>query len=230
MADAAGSIVGIDMGAQIQVTIQNFKPDHAPGFWLKLEREYDSVVRTQIWHDITKPPATLRHVPGYGVSHRLVIDARTLDWDQDCVFRQRDILVRFVTGGLEGESKGSLKAVNHGDGKLALQGEQTTATASGRFIEVVSPGASADQAEALAYAILRIGSSRVFSEPWNATASEQIGQAFIPGSELPRKAAGTELGGLDDRIAVKAGLAAAATSRPRVRILFGAVLLLIMAR
>jgi hypothetical protein len=139
-----------------------------------------------------------------------VVNAATLDWERDTIFRQNGILLRFVTGQIEGEARGSLKPISHDDGTFGFQGEQETQTVSGRFIEVVATGNSPDQAEAIAFAILgllalSLGQNVLgvvlFSEPWSATEAGQDGEAIVPGREFPRKAGGDEIGGLDGRLA-----------------------------
>lgn len=112
LTDPNGSLVPIDVGPvfQLRFDMATHEPIVLAELWTKLERVTDGVVVTRIYHGVPKTPVILRHVPDYGTYHRLVVDAGTLDWSDDVVFREMGVLVRFVTGQVEGERISGLKA------------------------------------------------------------------------------------------------------------------------
>ena len=126
LTDPHGSPVPVDVGEvfQLQYNMSSPEPIVLAKLWTKLERVTDGVVVTRIFHGMPKTPVILRHVPDYGTYHRLVVDAGTLDWEEDVVFREMGILVRFVTGELEGERSSDLKATVDEKGAPTLEGEQ----------------------------------------------------------------------------------------------------------
>jgi hypothetical protein len=201
-----GSLIGIRLGAVVTLQLQGTELLE-PTFWIKLECIQDDVVYTRIWHGVPNgKPVIFTHVPGYGYYHRLVLDAGTLAWDADLVFRRDGVLVRFVTGNVQGEASGGLKPTTTVDGKIALIGSQETVTASGRFIEVVTLGDSPDQAELHAHSLLgllalALGQNVlrriVFSEPWFTELEKQTGVGTVLGSEVPRQAGADEFDQLD---------------------------------
>ncbi len=205
--DPNGSALGVGIGAKVVFRFEGVAQLDPNQFWIKVERTDHGVVNTRVWRGVpNSKPTILRHLPDFGTYHRLVVDAGTLGWDQDFVVREGNVLIRFVTGTVEGELNDELKAVNNPDGTVSLQGAQQTATATGRFIEVVAPGDSPDQAELHVRALLgllalalgqNVLGNTVFSEPWTATPDKQAGAAIALGSEFPRQAAGGEFGGLD---------------------------------
>src|SRR5213076_3075516 len=123
-------------------------------FWIRLERVQKGVVFTRYFHGLPEAPVILKHLPDYGTYHRLVVDASAMSWDQDLVFRELGILVRFVNGEVEGEAMSDLTPSLSETGDPVLQGEQKTDRVSGRFIEVVTPGKTAAQAEENAFVVL----------------------------------------------------------------------------
>jgi hypothetical protein len=140
----------------------------------------------------------------------LVVDAGTLGWDADLVWRRDGVLTRLVTGNIQGETSGGLNPVNSVDGKIALIGNQETVTATGRFIELVTPGDSPEQAELHAHSLLgllalvlgqNVLGRVLFSEPWFTEPATQLGVAMVLGSEVPRQAAVNEFDRLDALIA-----------------------------
>jgi hypothetical protein len=212
LTDPNGSLVPIDIGPTFQLRFEmaSHKPIVLAELRTKLERVTDGVVMTRIFHGMPKTPMILRHVPDYGTYHRLVVDAGTLDWGEDVVFREIGILVRFVTGELEGERISALKAGVDEQGKPTLEGEQGTAKATGRFIEIVTPGPSPQQAEQQAYAalgLLAVGlgpnviGAVVFSEPWEASPTDQLGAMVAKGTAFARKADAAEIGQVDTLLA-----------------------------
>ncbi len=198
-----GSILPIQLGKSIQLRydMAGAAPIEIAKLWVALEQVIDGVVVTRVFHGFPKKPVQIRHVVGYQPYHRLVVDAGTLDWEEDVVFREMGILVRFVTGDVEGESVSDLKATVTEEGKPTLEGEQRTAKATGRFIEVVTPGRDAQHAEQQAYAtlgLLALGlggnvlGKVVFSERWEASPTEQRGESVAAGTAFARKAASEE--------------------------------------
>jgi hypothetical protein len=120
------------------------------------------------------------------------------------------ILVRFVTGELEGERISALRATVDDEGKPTIEGEQGTAKATGRFIEVVTPGPTPQQAEQHAYAALgllavalgpNVIGGVVFSEPWETTSNEQLGAMVAKGTAFARRAEVDEIGEVDKLLA-----------------------------
>ncbi len=206
MDNADGSVVEIETKPLMAVALTGFQQAAKAGFWVKVERDVDGVVRTAIWNEDLQGPVSLKHLPGTGTYHRLVIDAGTFDWNDDSVFRVGGLLVRFINGKIEGEARGTLKPFSKEDGTFGFQGMQETQTLSGRFVEIVAPGDSADVAEALAYGVLgllaltlgqNLLGTILFSEPWLAVTGKQEGAAIVPGREFPRKAAAAEFASLD---------------------------------
>jgi hypothetical protein len=174
---------------------------------MRLECVQNDVVITRIWHGIPDgAPVMLTHLPDYGTYHRLVVDAGTLGWDEDTVFRNDGILVRFVTGHVQGELTDQLKPAVSPEGNIALEGGQATAVATGRFIEVVASGKSPEHAELQGRALLgllalalgqNVLGKVVFSEPWVAASEEQLGEAVALGSEVPRQTQPAEFDEID---------------------------------
>jgi hypothetical protein len=205
--ESNGAVLGMEISAKVVFRFEGGPRLDPNQFWIKVERTDHGVVNTRVWRGVpNSKPTILRHLPDYGTYHRLVVDAGTLGWDQDLVVREGNVLIRFVTGTVEGELSDELKAVNNPDGTVSLQGAQQTATATGRFIEVVAPGESPDEAELHVHALLgllalalgqNVLGKTVFSEPWTATPDQQAGAAIALGSEFPRQAAAGEFGGLD---------------------------------
>ena len=109
-----------------------------------------------------------------------------MSYGEDIVFREPGLLIRFVEGRLVGEKVDPISQVEIDDGgqvslTSAPMGEYE---ASGRFIEVIITGESADAAESRAYAIvglvgLCLGDQAigdvVFSEPYETRDGRQFG-------------------------------------------------------
>lgn len=184
-----GSMISLDIGETIQFRydMSGTDPIVRAEFWASIESVNKGAVIARVFHGMPPaPPVVLRHIPGYGYFHRVVVDARTLDWTHDVVFREMGILVRMVTGEVEGERMGNLKGGVDEQGKPVLTGEQGTTSAKGRFIEVVTPGKTAQQAEQHAYATLgllaltlgdNVLGTVIFSEPWETSPRYQRGEA-----------------------------------------------------
>ena len=114
--------------------------------------------------------------------------------------------MRFVTGAVEGERTGELKAKVDAEGRPTLEGTQGTAKATGRFIEVVTPGRDAQQPEQHAYATLgllalalggNVLGKVVFSERWRASPKGQDGEAVATGASFARKPTAEEVDHVD---------------------------------
>lgn len=209
LTDPGGSLVSIPLGGSVQIRydMAGTGPIEIAKLWVAIERVVNGVVLADVFHGFPKKPVTIRHVPGYGPHHRLVVDAGTLDWDEDIVFREMGILVRFVTGEVEGERVGELKAKVDEEGRPTLEGEQGTAKATGRFIEVVTPGRDAQRAEQHAFATLgllalalggNVLGKVVFSERWDASPVGQEGEAVALGTSFARKAMHEEVDRVDE--------------------------------
>jgi hypothetical protein len=207
--DPTGTPVPIDLQRvfTFKVWLGGREAISVPEFWIRLERVEKAVVISRVFHGLADLKVTLRHVPDYGNYHRLVLDAGSFTWDEDVVFRELGILVRFVAGEIEGERTTALKAAAPDEkGEPTLEGQAETARATGRFIEVVTPGKSAQQAEAHAYATLgllavALGPSLlgrlVFSESWDASPTGQNGAAIVTGAAFARHALQTEFDAVD---------------------------------
>jgi hypothetical protein len=205
LTDPNGSLLPLELQAVFAFKIWLKSHESAiplPEFWIRIERVVKGVVITRIFHGAANVQVMLRHLPDYGTYHRLVVDAGSFTWQEDVVFRQLGILVRFVTGEIEGERASDLKATIDEHGKPTLEGTATTVKETGRFVEVVTPGKSAQQAEQHAFATLgllavALGQNLlgriVFSEPWQATPKEQTGVAIATGAAFARHAAATEV-------------------------------------
>lgn len=210
LTDPDGSLVPIDLQA-----VYTFK------IWLKgagtsiptnsfsiaLERVEKGVVITRCFNVYGTMVIALRHLPSFGTYHRLVVDASALTWDEDVVFRELGILVRFVTGEIEVERTTKLKASIDEDGKPSLQMQQSTERISGRFVEVVVPGSSPEQAEDHAFATLgllalvlgaNVLGPVISSEHWKAEPTGQDGIAIATGGAFSRHADASELDAVDE--------------------------------
>lgn len=203
LADPAGSLLLIDLQPvfTFRVWLHGQAVVNIPDFWIRLERLNQGVVITRFIHGAGNPPVMLRHLPDYGTYHRLVVDRGSFSWDEDVVFRELGIMVRFVTGEIEIERVTNLHAAITDDGQLALDSEQSTAKVNGRFLEVLTPGKTAQQAEQHAYATLgllavalgpNLLGAVVSSEPWEANPLEQLGTAVATGAAFARAAAAPE--------------------------------------
>jgi hypothetical protein len=204
LTDPDGSLVPIDLQAVYTFKIRLKGAGTSiptAKFWILLERVEKSVVITRCFTVAGVMVIALRHLPSYGTYHRLVVDASGLTWDEDLVFRELGILVRFVTGEIEVERTTKLKASVDEDGKPSLQMQQSTERVSGRFIEVVTPGSSPEQAEDHAFATLgllalilgpNVLGPVVSSEHWRAEPTGQDGIAIATGAAFSRHGAASE--------------------------------------
>jgi hypothetical protein len=210
LTDPTGSLVPIDLQAvyTFKIWLKGAGTSiPTPTFWIRLERVEEGVVITRCFHGTGVLIIALRHLPNYGTYHRLVIDASSLTWDEDAVFRELGILVRFVTGEIEAERTTKLHASVDEHGKPSLQMQQRTERVSGRFIEVVTPGSSPEQAEDHAFAALgllalALGANvlgpLVASERWQAEPSGQDGISIATGAAFSRDAAASEFELVDE--------------------------------
>lgn len=209
MTNPEGSPVLIDIGEEFQLrwNLRSHEPIVLAKMWTRLEQVVKGVVITRVFHGVPTKAIMLRHVPDYGIYHRLVVDAGTLDWGEDVVFRELGILVRFVRGEVERERSEELRATVTEDGKPALEGKQGTARATGRMIEIVTPGRDAQQAELHAHATLgllalalgeNVLGKIVFSEPWDVSPKEQRGHLHALGAAFARAADKSEIDRIDD--------------------------------
>ncbi len=172
---------------------------------VRWERAGSNSVVTQIWDgDIHSNPTKLRHLPNYGIYHRLVISTPYLGWDDDVTIRAGDSMLRLVTGDLYGESQGTMDVVSIENDEVSITGEASgSSVAQGRFIEIVASGSSPDDAEFQAHSVAGLASAifgphaigdEVFSEPFRAEQGGQFGKFNIPVTALnPREISNSEI-------------------------------------
>jgi hypothetical protein len=129
LTDPDGSVVPIELQDKIQFEFGLKAPAgviELATFWIRLERVQKGVVFTRYFHGLPEAPVILKHLPDYGTYHRLGVDASAMSWEQDLVFRELGILVRFVNGEVEGEAMSDLTPGLSETGDPVLQGEQKT--------------------------------------------------------------------------------------------------------
>jgi hypothetical protein len=182
---------------------------HTAGLQVRWERLDDNHIETGVWdRDLGMQPAALRHVPNYGHFHRLVIAPSALSWEVDVVYREGDVVVRFVTGHLQVERGAADPEVTTSQGEISLNMRQEQADVDGRFIDIVAPGDSAATAQLQAYAILGLVAlcmgdnavgSVISSEPYHVvSAIEQQGVTAVHvEAKIPRLAKGPEVDRID---------------------------------
>lgn len=178
-------------------------------FRVRWEHLDDQGITTKVWDDdLRQEPTRLRHVPNYGRFHRLVIATPYLAWAEDATIRVGDVVIRMVDGTVIGEQIAPLDQLKIEADKYSITGDFSgTAEAEGRFIEIVAPGASFQEAEVLAYTVLGflalcLGNHAVgeviFSEPYEASQGKQQGALRIPvTARIPREAEDAELDLID---------------------------------
>ena len=171
------------------------------------ERLINNTVVTSVW-TAAGGQQKLTHVVGYGFFHRLVIETPFLSWSEDSIVRQGDVVFRLVSGEVTGEEVQPMDQVVAEEGTFSIRGQPSgSSTIQGRFVEIVAPGASAEDAEQRAYALLGLAGlaigdhvigNVVFSEPYDVRADGQFGQMRIPvTAKLPREAEASELATVD---------------------------------
>jgi hypothetical protein len=179
-------------------------------FEVRWERIGDNSVITQVWNDdISSAPTKLRHLPGYGVFHRLVIATPYLGWEEDISLRVGGAMLRLVTG----EEVSPMDQVTIEDGNVAITGEMSgSMVAEGRFIEIVAPGSDPDDAEARAHSILGLAATvfgphavgdEIFAEPFEAEIGHQFGTFRIPvPAQNPRTVSDSEIDVVHEALSV----------------------------
>jgi len=171
------------------------------------ERLVGNTIGTSVWTP-TGGQQKLTHVVGYGFFHRLVIETPFLFWSADTIVRQGDVVFRVLSGDVTGEEIQPLDQVVAEEGAISLRGRSSgSSTVQGRFIEIVAPGSSAEDAEQRAFALLGLAAlamgdhaigNAVFSEPYKVTTDGQFGHMRIPvTARLPREAEDSELATID---------------------------------
>ncbi len=152
LSDPTGSVVPEVLGTPMQLRFGLAEPaaDAMP-YPARLERlDPDGAVRTRIWdrYDGDEVQLTLAHVPNYGHFHRIVIAPALLFWDEDVIVRSGDVLIRFVNGVVIGEYVPPMNRVEPTAEGFAITGDPVgTKTLSGRFVDIVAPGATVQEAE-----------------------------------------------------------------------------------
>jgi hypothetical protein len=140
-----------------QIALKADDPAALARTWeVRWEREYEGKVVTAVWNnDAPYAPIPLEHVPNFGVFHRLVVETRFLELVEGAVLRVGDLLVRFVIGEIEGERAEPVETVQYASDRISIEsGWIGTSREQGRFIEIIAPGASSDEAESSAHSTL----------------------------------------------------------------------------
>jgi len=188
LTDSAGSVVKSPAGPRRQLSIRSAGGGAlVPPNQLRWEQEQgDEVVTLLFDGSLDEPPKFLKRVLGPGFFHRLVVSTPAFSWGDDVVLREPGLLVRFVEGRLIGEKVDPISQVEIDEGgQVSLtstpMGEYE---ATGRFIEIIVSGASADDAESRAHAALGLVGlclsdqavgDLVFSEPYETKDGRQFG-------------------------------------------------------
>ena len=178
-------------------------------FEVRWERLVGPAIKTDIWtNDLETEPMCLTHIPNRGVFHRLVIATPFLGWEDDAVIRVGDVVIRLRQGTIIGERIQPIDQVTVEEGKISMSGAPSgSAEAQGRFIEIIAPGDSLEDAERLAYSLLglmalcigdHVVGNIVFSEPYHTSGKDQLGELRIPVvAQVPRQAEMVELDTVD---------------------------------
>lgn len=189
LTDPSGSRVTSPPERYMRLGVRCNRPDaEAKIKWVIWEREQ----RTMLWKgNFSAPPRKLSFVPNVGTFHRLVTSVPDLGWPQDVVLRVGEVVIRFVVGVVHGERvtpMDKFEVTEDGKGHI-VGGSVGATTVQGRFVEIVAPGASRVAAKERAWGILglvalavgdqAIGDT-VFSESYEVTDQEQLGQLEIP--------------------------------------------------
>lgn len=152
---------------------------------------WERAVGTSLWPGAPfTAPTRVRHIPDFGIFHRIVTDAGSCDWPADAVLRVGSSVIRLITGDVDGERAAPMDQVEVEDDSVSITGEASgSSTATGRFIEVVGHGKSAEQAEEHAWALIGLAglilgptaiASVVFSEGYSAEPGRFSGTLAIP--------------------------------------------------
>lgn len=188
LTDSAGSVVKSPAGPRRQLSIRSAGGGAlVPPNQLRWEQEQGDEVVTRLFEgSLDGPPKFLKRVLGPGFFHRVVVSTPAFSWGDDVVLREPGLLVRFVEGRLIGEKVDPISQVEIDEGgQVSLtstpMGEYE---ATGRFIEIIVSGASADDAESRAHAALGLVGlclgdqavgDLVFSEPYETKDGRQFG-------------------------------------------------------
>jgi len=211
LSDPDGSKVDIPPGPQCNIRLR--PADRAAierPFTVRLERLIGHFVVTAIWEDkLAQPPVKLVHIPNYGLFHRLVVGVPGLDWGEDHFVIANSVRIRLFTGKVEGERAPSMDQIEEENGRFGVTGPPIGKyVADGRFIEIIAPGVTREEAEFRAYALLglialSLGDHAVgqvfFSEVCEALNGQQYGSIRVPvTAQFPRRADDSEVGRIDD--------------------------------
>ena len=188
LTDPAVSVVESPAGMRCQLSIRSAQggslvyPNR-----LRWEQEQGDEVVTRLFDgSLDEPPKFLKRVLGPGFFHRLVVSTPAFSWGEDVVLREPGLLVRFVEGRLIGEKVDPISQIEIDDGGQVslISAPMGEYEASGRFIEIIVSGSSADDAESRAHAALGLvglclGDQAVgdvvFSEPYETKDGRQFG-------------------------------------------------------
>lgn len=204
LTDASGAILPERWGDRIGLKVL---PQGAEGRLKQVRLE--SLRGVRIWDNGFggDPTVEFVRIPNYGFFHRLVVDAGLVEWPEDCIIRGGDALVVFREGEVRGEKIRGFDEFEVMDTGHSQTGLIASATAVGRMIEIVAPGASADDAELRARALLGLialvfGDAAlrkvVFDEAYEGTRDEQRYVARLPVSQKqPRRLSEAEVSQID---------------------------------
>jgi hypothetical protein len=157
LVDPAGSVVesGPERFMQIKIVAKDASALSRP--WeVRWERIWDDRLTTAVWNNATPgQPIVLEHIPTFGIFHRLVVRTPFLEVANGVVLRVGSLVVRFVIGRVSGEKAEPFDTVQLAPDQIAITGGPIGGfQEEGRFIEIVAPGETPDQAELNAYSTL----------------------------------------------------------------------------
>lgn len=193
LTDSSGSLLNIELGNSVGFGLHFTGWTGQPfrGGTAEVERRRAARVDTRLSHlGSAQQGFTVRHVPGFGVYHRLVIDADYADWPFDVCIFAGNARIRLISGDLEVEELSDFQRLVRSENEDRLEGaSQSTVVKTGRFIEIIAPGATPTDAEFQAFATrglvaLVMGHQAAgevqSSESYIVTGQEQICRLDVP--------------------------------------------------
>lgn len=123
---------------------------------VRWEKIFQGRIVTWVWTHLSPDlPMLLEQVPNFGSFHRLVVETPFLEVGEETTFRLGDLVVRFIVGEVVGEKVDKSQTVRYEPERIVLEsGWIGTERKQGRFIEIVAPGKTADEAEEHTFCIL----------------------------------------------------------------------------
>ena len=157
VADPMGSVVISPPGRYARVRIEAHDRTALQRPWeARWERAGEDRFGTFVFNHLSPTvPLLLEHVPNFGVFHRLVVRTPFLELTEGSVLRLGDLVVRFIVGPISGDLARPFHTVQYAPDRVTIEGGPIgNHREEGRFIEIVAPGGSADEAEFNAYRTL----------------------------------------------------------------------------